>query len=318
MARRTAKQRLESRIARRTGRGSAALSPAYPILLARDYWRALRRVEDWLLDKIPIWLSPSLELAQPRVDDLRSNVLGALTVLRGNLEERFSDAGIAHLIRPYGERVDDKHRRVFQAALRSLVGVEILESERIRGPLLNSWVEDNVVLIKTIRDEAIPGMAVDIEQAFAQGMRHEELLKKWQREGLPVDRGTLRQRAKVIARDQISKLNGQLTEYRQGRAGISEYDWMSVADGKRVRKLHRALHGTRRSWDEPHPTEGHPGHAVQCRCTARAHIDLDAILGTDSVVPVTPLGIAALAEHRRRQMPTIHQPTTITLPGASP
>lgn len=322
MARRTARDRLAARLARRRRAGTApTLSPRYPVLLAREYWRALRSMEEWLLAKIPTWLSPALEVAQSRVDgaarldDLQSNVSGALSTLQQSLQERFTEAGIAHLIRPHGQKVDDQHRRAFQTALRSLVGVEVLESENIRGPILDGWVAENVDLITTIRDEAIPGMAADIEQAFAQGLRHEDLLKKWQREGLPVERGTLRQRARVIARDQISKLNGQLTEHRQGKAGIDEYDWMSVADGARVRPLHRQLHGTRRKWSDPHPTEGHPGHAIQCRCTARAVIDLDALLGNDSVTPVTVLGRQALEEHRRRGRQP--QPHAITLPGAS-
>ena len=50
--------------------------------------------------------------------------------------------------------------------------------------------------------------------------------------------GVSKRRAQLIAVDQIGKLNGQLTKYRQTMAGIQEYIWRTAGDN-RVRPAHR-------------------------------------------------------------------------------
>ncbi len=73
-------------------------------------------------------------------------------------------------------------------------------------------------------------------------------------------------RADLIARDQVLKLNGQITEERQTRAGVEQYVWTTAGD-ERVREEHAALEGQVIDWNSP-PTVGHPGEDYQCRCVA--------------------------------------------------
>jgi SPP1 gp7 family putative phage head morphogenesis protein len=70
-------------------------------------------------------------------------------------------------------------------------------------------------------------------------------------------------RAKLIARDQVGKLNGQLNKTRQKAAGFDKYEWQTMQD-KRVRPKHQALNGTIRTWGEGIE----PGFEVACRCSA--------------------------------------------------
>jgi SPP1 gp7 family putative phage head morphogenesis protein len=74
-------------------------------------------------------------------------------------------------------------------------------------------------------------------------------------------------RAKLIATDQVGTLNAKITQERQTSLGIEEYTWSS-SDDERVRPLHQQLDDTVRRWDDPHPTEGHPGEPIGCRCSA--------------------------------------------------
>lgn len=53
---------------------------------------------------------------------------------------------------------------------------------------------------------------------------------------------------------------------RQQDAGISEYIWRTVQDG-RVRPEHAARNGMKFAYDNP-PTDGHPGTPWNCRCFA--------------------------------------------------
>jgi SPP1 gp7 family putative phage head morphogenesis protein len=73
-------------------------------------------------------------------------------------------------------------------------------------------------------------------------------------------------RAELIARDQVLKVNGQITQIRQENAGITEYVWSTSRD-ERVRESHAALEGETFSWSSP-PEPGHPGQDYQCRCVA--------------------------------------------------
>ncbi len=73
-------------------------------------------------------------------------------------------------------------------------------------------------------------------------------------------------RSKLIARDQVGKLYGQLNASRQKDIGVEKFTWRTVGD-ERVRDEHEALDGEVFSYDDP-PEEGLPGEEVLCRCSA--------------------------------------------------
>lgn len=78
-------------------------------------------------------------------------------------------------------------------------------------------------------------------------------------------------RAELIARDQVLRAYGRLQELRQQTAGIANYVWTTVKDG-RVREVHQGLEGTVQSWAKPPVAHrsgitAHPGQIFQCRCT---------------------------------------------------
>lgn len=73
-------------------------------------------------------------------------------------------------------------------------------------------------------------------------------------------------KAKLVARDQVSKINGNLNQIRQTNIGIESYIWRT-ADDEKVRPTHDENDNLTFRWDSP-PSTGHPGEEVQCRCTA--------------------------------------------------
>jgi SPP1 gp7 family putative phage head morphogenesis protein len=97
--------------------------------------------------------------------------------------------------------------------------------------------------------------------------------------------GVSQRRAAFIARDQVAKLNGDLTRLRQTDLGIDNYIWRTSLD-ERVRPGHAQLEGMRQSWDKPpivDPKTGrraHPGGDFNCRCTAEP--DIESIEGIDA------------------------------------
>ena len=83
--------------------------------------------------------------------------------------------------------------------------------------------------------------------------------------------GATKARAQLLARDQVLRVNSQLTQDRHEAAGITEYVWSASRD-VRVRRRHKELDGTRHRYDDPPIVDertgrrAHPGQDIQCRC----------------------------------------------------
>jgi SPP1 gp7 family putative phage head morphogenesis protein len=114
-------------------------------------------------------------------------------------------------------------------------------------------------------EDAARAYAQQVREIFddpdAQNLRVEELKAKL------LERADVsKSRAELIARDQILKLNGRITQIRQQMAGVQSYVWSTSKD-ERVRESHQELEGETFSWSAP-PSVGHPGEDFQCRCIA--------------------------------------------------
>jgi SPP1 gp7 family putative phage head morphogenesis protein len=123
----------------------------------------------------------------------------------------------------------------------------------------------NVALIESIPAEYLARVRGAVTHAFSRGLRHDALAEEIQRIGEVTKR-----RAKLIARDQLGRMNSAFNRVRQQDVGIREYDW-STSHDKRVRASHAALDGSRQKWASPPLIEGrplHPGDDYLCRCAA--------------------------------------------------
>lgn len=152
------------------------------------------------------------------------------------------------------------------------VGVDlspVLDEEGM-ADYIDVAVQDNVELIRTIPEQHFRR----IEQAVYGGVRAGQAPTQI---ALNIQQATgiTQRRARGIARDQASKLRGEITERRQQQAGVKYFRWATSKD-ERVGTDHaRAASrdvgygpGVYR-WDRP-PKEGIPGRAARpnCRCTA--------------------------------------------------
>jgi SPP1 gp7 family putative phage head morphogenesis protein len=131
-----------------------------------------------------------------------------------------------------------------------------------------------------------------VRRGVATGRRHEEIMRELE-DGYAVPK----RRARLIARDQVSKLNADLAQSRQRDVGIEYYYWETSSD-ERVRGSrgeikagrHDVLDGKLCRWDDPSVYSddegrtwrsrtaigayvGHPGEDYQCRCWARPKFD---------------------------------------------
>ena len=151
------------------------------------------------------------------------------------------------------------NKQQWQRITRSVFGVDVFYDEPWLQSEMLSFAQSNVALIKSIRDKSVTDIERITYEGVRSGRRHEEIaidIKK--------QYGVTKNRAKVIARDQVSKFNGQLTRLRQLDAGVRAFRWSTAGD-ERVRPQHDMLEGQVFSWNDP-PSIGFPGEPIQCRC----------------------------------------------------
>ncbi len=137
-------------------------------------------------------------------------------------------------------------------------------------------------LITNVSQQLKSNISREISDGMANGESYQSIRKRILSQGVSGISGkapfeTAGKRARLIARDQIGKLNGRITRARQEQLGITRYIWRSVLD-ERVRgnpagkypyatPSHWNREGVVFSWKNP-PEGGHPGEAILCRCWA--------------------------------------------------
>lgn len=182
---------------------------------------------------------------------------------------------------------DAESTQAFLKSVNSAVGVDL--SNMIQSEGLTDYIEasisQNINLISSVRDQYL----AQVQSAVLEGMRAGDaptsIAKRIQEES-----GVSRRRAKLIARDQVAKLNSDITERRQEAAGVTHYRWVTSKDqrvsgapsGKYPNAKIKCYEIARKdegngpgvySWKRGASYAGqtnlHPGRAhVGCRCTS--------------------------------------------------
>ena len=218
-------------------------------------------------------LLPAVEALLPvHLDDNADDV----DRLMGHLKISFAadvhpEAAKAYLI-DVGQRTAKWNDEQWKNTLHTVLGVDTHRPEQWLGSHIKSFANENTSLITKLSTETLTNVRRVVETGVRKGDYYTDLKKQIQE-----TMQTTEYRARLIARDQIGKLNGELTQLRQQEAGIEGYIWRTAQD-ERVRgdpsglypnatPSHFDREGQRFRWDDP-PEGGHPGEAIQCRCTA--------------------------------------------------
>ncbi|MAL98274.1 MAG: phage head morphogenesis protein [Alteromonadaceae bacterium] len=179
----------------------------------------------------------------------------------GSALKRVSAMGIPEFAR----QVSDHNRRQLNRLVRRKYGERYSRAEPWLDDLLRAWELENLKLIRSIPERYVDDLQGTIIRAIQERQTAPQLRE--------IIRATYDQpvnRARLIANDQIGKLNGRLTQYRQQSIGVEEYVWQGVMD-TRERPEHRQRQDKLFKWSDP-PYDGHPGQAISCRCWPRAHL----------------------------------------------
>ena len=165
---------------------------------------------------------------------------------------------------------DRANKQRFYSAIEQGIGIDlssIVQSENLED-ILVATTRQNVSLIKSIPEEYFKKIESIVFTGTTQGRVASSIIEEIRK----TNNGNLK-RAKVIARDQSSKLNSALNQQRQQNLGVEEYIWRTAGD-ERVRDSHKSKNGKIYRWDDPPADTGHPGQDIQCRCVAQPIIKL--------------------------------------------
>lgn len=163
------------------------------------------------------------------------------------------------------------HRKTFTREAKSKLGIDlsrvILENDL--DDLMLAASQRNAAFIKGMSDDLLKVVKAEVTSSYIAGDSYSKLAKKLEKK-LRISRN----RAELIAQDQMSKLSTDLNRARQTQIGIEKYEWYTSLD-ERVRARHRRLHGRVYRWDEPTDAEDglHAGQPIRCRCIPIAVIE---------------------------------------------
>lgn len=196
--------------------------------------------------------------------DLMVEEIGAIEAAYGVEYTRADDQVLADRV---GTEVTEQNAEETARVFSAVLGVNPIASEPWLDGELERFRVANVQLIKSLPKQYLDQVEVMVTNAFAAGTPVRRFTKDLRKRF-----NISENRARLIARDQVGKLSGQLTMLRQTEAGITHYIWRTMRD-ERVRKSHAEKEGKTFAWSNPPSGTGHPGEDYQCRCHAEPDIN---------------------------------------------
>lgn len=260
----------------------------YPKPIEREYARRIldvveeceRALAPYLLE-LPLLLDAEIAA---RADSWRHDA-GAITRWIDRVAERLKQiiapTRVEALAQEFAQRTSTHQRLEIGKQVKAALGADVFAADARVPVVMDAFVAENVQLITKIPArvaEDIGGIVTRaVTAATPTGKVIEELQARF---------SFTKDRARLIARDQIGKLNGKLNEVRQKDMGVTHYFWRTMND-ERVRGdpdgkypnaefSHFHREGERFAWAEP-PEDGHAGIPVNCRCYPEP--DFSGILG---------------------------------------
>ena len=252
---------LKSRLAKRNGELRKLKKPnrlLEPINARRKYTASLYRytlkireiVTREITPKLPFWLSGgTLTYPEPNfnqdslIDDIIfsiNNTIDAISLLLLPFQNEAIQASYSTAL-----EVASFNQNQFTRSMNSVLGVDIFLEEPWLEPQLELFANQNSELIKSLTETEMDRVSGIVQRGIQEGATYNAI-----QENIQKSFGITRRHARLIARDQTSKLNASLTKLRQQESGITEYIWQTSND-ERVRTDHRAMSGKRCRWDDP-------------------------------------------------------------------
>ena len=289
-----------------------------PTLIEADYAHRLVQVVEQiraavqpLLDALPTILRTDSARADASGADARRAMAG----VRAAVDASFDTAELERTAGQYAERVSGHQRANLQRQVKAALGVDgvITPDAKLRA-MIDGFVHENVALITKLKGRVLDDIEGVVTRAVTSGATWESAAKE-----ISARFGIEERHARLIARDQISKVHGQIARMRHQELGLKRYRWITKRD-HRVRKSHRERESKIYTYEGPGQAPELPGQAIACRCVEEPiFADLVQEVKAEELAAVrTQPGLrgAVLQPTPRAARPTI--PRAAVLPIAAP
>lgn len=188
-------------------------------------------------------------------------VRAQIAAARAEMEAALNPDVIETLAGKFATRTATYQRIQLARQTQAALGADVFIGDHALQSLVEIFTSENVALVKGLTTEIAARVEKRVLSGVQGGMLHGDLATEIQ-----ADMGIGATRAKLIARDQVGKLYGQVNAARQREMGVTSFVWRTVRDA-RVRSEHVARDGQIYQYAEP-PNGELPGEPILCRCYA--------------------------------------------------
>lgn len=237
-----------------------------PKMIEKEYAKRLlevvaqtRAALKTFLEELPALLRAAQRERADAGEGRRAQLL--LEQTRNRLSQSISNERLENLSRDIARRTSEHNRTQLNKQIRAALGTDLFLNDRRLSALVEGFTVENVSLIKDLPTQIIQDIEKSVTRAMTSGTPHKQLAAE-----IEDKFGIGERRARIIARDQIGKLNGQVNAARQKELGVEKFIWRTVND-ERVRPEHEERDGEIYSYSDP-PDGELPGEPILCRCYA--------------------------------------------------
>lgn len=213
-------------------------TPVFPASIEREYGRIsrqyMRLLKESIEDEIPALKERiMMERGTYRADGI-NDVMELLEKVLDKIQKRFTEKTQGYGLRRKLESLANMTRKLtireWKKAVDKTLGINIIEDYYMGEffqTAIDRWVDENVLLIKTIPSDTLGDMRTIVKEGFLNGKSTTSIMKEIQHKY-----NVEKSHARLLARDQIGKLNASINEAQQRDAGIEEYIWDDCGDGR--------------------------------------------------------------------------------------
>lgn len=236
-----------------------------------DYYRKLKQLAKLVREDVDAEIVPLLKQLAPEyvADASWSDIISAaVRRLLTRWNSPFAQRQAEQIARDFvTTSAGDNDRRV------KSFGIDLYGGDQQLQDYLKAAAFQNAQLIKSI-----PAQYLEQVQNIVMGNMRQGMRPSYIEAALVKQFGVTERRAKLIARDQTSKIQGEMSRLRQVNSGLEYFKWITSQD-ERVRHSHAAV--AKRDvgygegvfkWSDLPVVDGvptFPGQPINCRCIAR-------------------------------------------------
>jgi len=251
----------------------------FPSMVEKKYQRDLvgtiselhNIIKEFLIPKLKN-LKNSSKKSGSRLDAIDDD----LKVIFNDLQIKFADRYPERLLESLAERrgieISEHNLDLLRAQVKQVQGIDLFVAQTGIKTQINLFIQQNVSLIVTVHNTYLKDVRTIVYNGVGKGESLALMTEK-----ISKRTGVSKSRAKLIARDQTAKLNGDITAQRHTSLGIKKFEWSTSMD-ERVRFSHRAVNGKTFTYKKGATVDGVsgtiPGEPIQCRCIALPVFDI--------------------------------------------